>query len=50
MFEGVQPNNVPIFLPVLEPEYVANKTIKAIKRSEPLVILPRFPWLVFAVR
>eukprot|EP01004_Peranema_trichophorum_P006144 NODE_4979_length_1086_cov_22.620976_g4426_i0.p1 GENE.NODE_4979_length_1086_cov_22.620976_g4426_i0~~NODE_4979_length_1086_cov_22.620976_g4426_i0.p1 ORF type:complete len:309 (+),score=46.78 NODE_4979_length_1086_cov_22.620976_g4426_i0:41-928(+) len=40
MFTGVK-TKYPFLLPILEPEYVANKIIKAIKRQDTMLFMPR---------
>jgi all-trans-retinol dehydrogenase (NAD+) len=50
MFDGVKDNNVPFLMPILTTEGVAKRTVSAIKRGDGLVILPAFPWLIFATR
>lgn len=41
MFEGVQ-TKYPLLLPILKPEYVAEKTLTAIERGRHQLIMPRF--------
>jgi len=40
MFDGVK-TRFPLILPILEPEYVANKVIQAIKRKRAMLYMPR---------
>lgn len=49
MFDGVK-TKFPFLLPILKPEYVVNQIIRAIKRSDQLLIMPSFPKLVFLFR
>jgi all-trans-retinol dehydrogenase (NAD+) len=49
LFEGAK-TKWPLILPILEPDYVAAKVIKAIKRDQPLLIMPRFTSLIFLTR
>jgi all-trans-retinol dehydrogenase (NAD+) len=41
MFEGVK-TRLSVFLPILKQEYVANKIVKAIKKNQKRLIMPRF--------
>eukprot|EP01027_Heterolobosea_sp_BB2_P013326 GEZU01019224.1.p1 GENE.GEZU01019224.1~~GEZU01019224.1.p1 ORF type:complete len:327 (-),score=71.43 GEZU01019224.1:102-1082(-) len=50
MFDGVKDNNFSYLLPILTPEYVAERAVSAIKRCEPLVIIPSFVWATYLVR
>lgn len=40
MFDGVK-TRFPLLLPILEPEYVANKVIQAVKRKRAMLYMPR---------
>jgi len=48
MFEGVRTYSP--FLPILDPNYVADKIINAIKNKDSLLCLPRFVYVSRAVR
>jgi all-trans-retinol dehydrogenase (NAD+) len=49
LFEGAK-TRFPLLLPILEPEYVATKVLKAIKKDQPLLIMPRFTSMIFLTR
>lgn len=49
MFEGVK-TRFPLILPILQPEYVAEKVLNGIESGRELLILPWFPRLVPALR
>ena len=40
MFDGVK-TRFPFILPILEPDYVANKIVQAIKRRREMLYMPR---------
>jgi all-trans-retinol dehydrogenase (NAD+) len=49
MFDGVQ-TRFPWLLPILDPEYVANRTVKAIEKNRRRLIMPRFTYTSFPLR
>jgi all-trans-retinol dehydrogenase (NAD+) len=49
MFEGAK-TRFPLLLPILEPEYVADKIIKAIRNNQQRLIMPRFVLATYLVR
>jgi all-trans-retinol dehydrogenase (NAD+) len=49
MFEGVK-TRFPLLLPILEPEYVANKVIRSIEKNYRRVIMPRFVYAGLMLR
>jgi len=49
MFEGVR-TRFSWLLPILSPEYVATKIVKAIKRNQRRLVLPRFVYVAPALR
>jgi all-trans-retinol dehydrogenase (NAD+) len=49
MFEGVK-TRFPFLLPILKPEYVVNRIIKAIRRNRRRLIMPRFVTVSYLVR
>ena len=58
MFTGAQMNSTLPFLnplvrqlmPVLEPQYVADKIVTAVKRNQTVLVMPRFGYLTFLFR
>ncbi|XP_030301525.1 epidermal retinol dehydrogenase 2-like [Calypte anna] len=49
MFDGCE-SKWPTLLPVLEPEYVAEKVITAIRRDQEILMLPRIVYLLVALK
>jgi all-trans-retinol dehydrogenase (NAD+) len=49
MFRGVQ-TRVPWLLPILDPEKVANRTIRAIRRGHRRLVMPWFVYTTFLIR
>ena len=49
MFEGVK-TRFSWLLPILEPEYVADRIVKAIEKNRRRLIMPRFAYTSFALR
>ncbi|MEO0421089.1 MAG: SDR family oxidoreductase [Pseudomonadota bacterium] len=49
MFEGVR-TRFPWLLPILEPEYVVERTLEAVRRGRRRLIMPRFVLSVFLAR
>lgn len=49
MFEGVQ-TRFPLLLPILDQHYVVDRIIRAIKRSDPMLVLPRFVYSTYLLR
>jgi all-trans-retinol dehydrogenase (NAD+) len=49
MFEGAR-TRVPWLLPVLRPDVVVRRTVRAVERGRRRVILPRFAYLAFPLR
>ncbi|XP_030302052.1 epidermal retinol dehydrogenase 2-like [Calypte anna] len=49
MFDGCK-SKWPTLLPVLEPEYVAEKVITAIRRDQEILMLPRIVYLLVALK
>ena len=49
MFAGVK-TRIPLLLPILEPDYVVNRIVEAVRRDRPRLILPRFVYLTWLVR
>jgi len=49
MFRGVK-TRFPRLLPILQPEYVARRTVRAIERNQARLIMPRFVSLVPSMR
>lgn len=49
MFEGVK-TRFPLLLPILEPEYVANKIVSAIQHNRQRLVMPRFVLTSYAAR
>ncbi len=49
MFEGVR-TRFPLLLPILEPEYVADRIVGAIRRDRGRLILPRFVYTTWLAR
>jgi len=48
MFNGCVPSRFPNAMPILEPEYVAEKTVNAVKTRSQLVVLPP-DWVQFPI-
>ena len=49
MFEGVK-TRVSLLLPILKPDYVVRRMMKAIDRKKRRLIMPRFVYLTFPLR
>lgn len=49
MFEGVK-TRFPFLLPILKPEYVVNRIIKAVRRNRRRLIMPRFVMISYPAR
>ncbi len=49
MFQGVR-TRFPLLLPILDPEYVADRVVDAVRRGRRRVILPRFVYCTWLVR
>ncbi|NXL63282.1 RDHE2 dehydrogenase, partial [Chordeiles acutipennis] len=49
MFDGCR-TKWPRLLPLLEPEYVAEKIMTAIRRDQEILLLPRFLYFIFALK
>lgn len=49
MFDGVQ-SRFPLLLPILEQHYVVDQIVRAIKRSDPILVLPRFVYVTYLLR
>ncbi|MDD0851802.1 SDR family oxidoreductase [Halobacteriovorax sp. GB3] len=49
MFDGVK-TRFPFLLPILKPEYVADKIIRAIDKKKPRLIMPRFIFSIFLIK
>lgn len=49
MFEGVE-SRFPWLLPILSPEYVAKKIVKAIERNQRRLVMPRFVYIAPLLR
>ncbi|KFZ47585.1 Epidermal retinol dehydrogenase 2, partial [Antrostomus carolinensis] len=49
MFDGCR-TKWPRLLPVLEPEYVAEKIMTAIRRDQEILLLPRVLYFIFALK
>ncbi len=49
MFDGVR-TRFPLLLPILKPEYVAKRVVRAIERGSRRVILPRFVYSAYLLR
>ncbi|XP_071410588.1 epidermal retinol dehydrogenase 2-like [Pithys albifrons albifrons] len=49
MFDGVQ-NKWPHVLPMLDPEYVAEKTVTAVRQNQEMLILPRIIYFLLVLK
>jgi all-trans-retinol dehydrogenase (NAD+) len=49
MFAGVK-TRIPLLLPILDPDYVVNRIVEAVRRDRRRLILPRFVYLTWLVR
>jgi all-trans-retinol dehydrogenase (NAD+) len=49
MFEGVK-TRFSWLLPILEPEYVADRIVKAIRKNRPRLLMPRFVYTALPLR
>ncbi len=49
MFEGVK-TRFPLLLPILKPDYVAKRIVRAVEKGSKRVILPRFVYSVYLLR
>ncbi|MBN2861496.1 MAG: SDR family oxidoreductase [Sphaerochaetaceae bacterium] len=49
MFRGVK-TRFPLLLPIMQPEYVADKIVRAVKRKKKILILPFFVRTLFILR
>ena len=49
MFEGVK-TRFPALLPILKPEYVVQRMVKAIEKKKPRLIMPRFVYTSYPLR
>lgn len=47
---NIFPSRWSLLLPILEPEYVAEKIMTAIRRDEPILLLPRSLYFFFALK
>ena len=49
MFAGVK-TRIPLLLPILDPDYVVNRIVEAVRRDRRRLIVPRFVYLTWLVR
>jgi all-trans-retinol dehydrogenase (NAD+) len=49
MFDGVK-TRFPRLLPILSPDWVADRIVEAIRKERPRLLLPRGVWVVFVAR